>query len=239
MSARAGLLRRLDGALRPLALMLLAVSTLPGRAACGPVPPSGGDVARDPGAPAGRLMPAGEMSSPRAAHTATLLPDGRVLVAGGCTADSCETGDDSATVEIYDPATGSFARSGRLAAPRSGHTATLLAGGQVLLAGGWAGPDPTASAEIWDPSARTSRPIAPMAARRGGHTATLLRDGTVLIAGGSDHARHLCDAERGDLRSGHGEIRADRKHGPRAAQARRGRAARRSGRGKQWRRRCR
>jgi hypothetical protein len=80
------------------------------------------------------------MAEARTYHTATLLPSGKVLVAGG--------GDENSTAEFYDPATGSFSTTGGMEIGRSGHTATLLPNGSVLVAGGgiFAG---LASAELY------------------------------------------------------------------------------------------
>ena len=80
------------------------------------------------------------MAEARTYHTATLLPSGKVLVAGG--------GDENSTAEVYDPATGSFSITGGMEIGRSGHTATLLPNGSVLVAGGgiFAG---LASAELY------------------------------------------------------------------------------------------
>jgi hypothetical protein len=67
------------------------------------------------------------MTTPRSEHTATLLPNGKVLIAGG-------SGNSSA--ELYDPSTGIFAATGSMTAARIGHAATLLPDGRVLMAGG-------------------------------------------------------------------------------------------------------
>jgi hypothetical protein len=83
------------------------------------------------------------MSVGRWAHTETLLLDGRVLITGGDYG-----GDDLATAEIYDPATGRFSPTGSMTVGRSSHTAALLDDGRVLIEGG--GPDGT-SAEIYWP----------------------------------------------------------------------------------------
>ena len=76
----------------------------------------------------GSFSVTGSMAEARSLHTATLLPSGKVLVAGG--------GDDNSTAEVYDPATGSFSITGGMEIGRSGHTATLLPNGSVLVAGG-------------------------------------------------------------------------------------------------------
>ncbi len=88
----------------------------------------------------GSFSVTGSMAEARTYHTATLLPSGKVLVAGG--------GDENSTAEVYDPATGSFSITGGMEIGRSGHTATLLPNGSVLVAGGgiFAG---LASAELY------------------------------------------------------------------------------------------
>jgi hypothetical protein len=111
------------------------------------------------------------MTTPRSFHTATLLGNGKVLVAGSGTAD------------LYDPNTGTFSLTLSMIASRSRHTATLLLDGKVLLAGG----DLLDTAELYDPNTGigTFSPTGSMMTRRGSHTATLLLDGKVLVAGGS------------------------------------------------------
>ena len=119
-------------------------------------------------------------------ETATLLPDGRVLIVGSACGD-CWLEHE----ELYDPVTGTFKVTGK---PHtfglgsdiwSGHTATLLPNGKVLLAGGASEDFGTFSiAELYDPLADTFTTTANMSMARAGHTATLLPDGTVLVAGG-------------------------------------------------------
>src|SRR5215472_4673730 len=83
----------------------------------------------------------GSLSTPRYYHTATLLSDGRVLVIGGAT-NGPQTFPDPGTpsVEVYDPATGTWTVNGSLIGQRLLHTATLLSNGTLVVAGGW--PDP-------------------------------------------------------------------------------------------------
>jgi uncharacterized delta-60 repeat protein len=124
----------------------------------------------------------GPLKKARSAHTATLLRDGRVLVAGG--ASSTEYPTD---VELYDPATGTWTQaSNSMATARSYHTATLLTDGTVLVAGGAFGTY-TASAEVYDSATGTWVPTGnSMSSGRAYHTATLLTNGKVLVAGGYD-----------------------------------------------------
>lgn len=135
----------------------------------------------------GTFAPTGELTEPRWGQTATLLPDGRVLMTGGSQfADASPVA--LASAELYDPARGTFAPTGDLTVPRWGHTATLLRDGRVLIVGGTQRPEAgltaVASAEIYDPANGTSTPTGDLTVPRLGHTATLLPDGRVLVAGG-------------------------------------------------------
>ena len=131
------------------------------------------------------------MTATRAAHTATLLPNGNVLIAGGFAGDE----NSLASAEVFDPTTSTFSSAGNMSATRAGHTATLLPNGKVLIAGGYNGSYLT-SAELYDPSARTFTPTGRMVTARSGHVATLLRNGTVLFAGGTGVGwTFLADAE--------------------------------------------
>jgi hypothetical protein len=124
------------------------------------------------------------MASASEAHTATLMQNGKVLIAGG----SSEGGTDFASTQLYDPVTGTFTATVSMTAARSAHTATLLPSGKVLIAGGshYTGQyfQPLASAELYDPGAGTFAATDSMTAPRDGHTATLLQNGKVLIVGG-------------------------------------------------------
>jgi hypothetical protein len=116
------------------------------------------------------------MTAARAGHSATLLPDGRVLI----------TGSAGSIAEIYDPASGRFGSTGNMATPRSGHTATLLNSGKVLIAGGCGTNGVLASAELYDPSTGTFLPGGKMTTTRCRAKATLLPDGRVLIVPGEE-----------------------------------------------------
>ena len=132
---------------------------------------------------AGALSAGPPMLEPRSGHTATLLPDGKVLIAGGMRRNQ----DFYKSSELYDPSTGKFELSGDMAMARVGHAAVLLPSGKVLIAGGWIGHGCTDSAELYDPATRRFTPISKMTMRRGSPSATLLANGDVLIAGGADH----------------------------------------------------
>ena len=117
----------------------------------------------------------------RNVHTATLLPNGRVLVLGGSISGSITTG-----AAVYDPATDTWSSAANMPAPRYLHTATLLPDGKVLVLGGThTDPDDaTASAELYNPSTNTWSSAAAMPTRRSRHTATLLPNGKVLVVAG-------------------------------------------------------
>jgi TATA-box binding protein (TBP) (component of TFIID and TFIIIB) len=121
----------------------------------------------------------GEMGKGRAAHTATLLNDGRVLIVGGMKYG----GGSIAEAEIFDSSTMTFSMTGKLAAARAGHTATLLPNGKVLVAGGYNG-GYLQTSEIYDPKTGQFEPGPQLTLPRSEHTATILPDGTVLLVGG-------------------------------------------------------
>ena len=138
----------------------------------------------------GTWVPTGSMLQARSGHTATLLANGKVLVAGGSDAD----GNWLASAELYDPAaappTSPWSSGGNMVETRSGHTATLLSDGRVLLTGAAYGRETAlASAELYDPYTGEFTSAGSMAERRGGHTATLLSNGKVLVAGGLNNVK--------------------------------------------------
>jgi hypothetical protein len=128
---------------------------------------------------------AGVMTTAREWHTASLLPNGKVLVTGGL--DS--TGKAIATAELYDPTNQSFTLTkGSLETARAFQTATLLKDGTVLVTGGTDGTSSLATAELYDPTTGVFSSTGNMANARQSHMATLLNDGTVLVTGGTNGA---------------------------------------------------
>lgn len=147
------------------------------------------------------------MLEPRSGHSATLLPDGRVLIAGGMRKNQ----HFYRSAELFDPATGKFQPTGEMHEGRVGQAAVLLPSGMVLIAGGWVGHGGTSSAELYDPSNGKFAAISSMKSRRGRPSATLLTNGDVLIAGGEEndnealasaeifHAKSLSFQETGSM----------------------------------------
>ncbi|WP_224364163.1 Kelch repeat-containing protein [Hyalangium versicolor] len=145
----------------------------------------------------GSWSAAGSMIAPRFQHTTTLLPNGKVLIAGG------RGSAYLAAAEVYDPATSTWSATGSMTTPRLLHTATLLPNGKVLVAGGYTGSIYTAAAEVYDPVTGTWSATGSMVAPRYVHTATLLPNGTVLVSGGyNGTSSYLRTAEVYDPASG-------------------------------------
>jgi hypothetical protein len=137
----------------------------------------------------------------RSGHTATLLKNGQVLVAGGLGGAAGSSSSTLASAELYSPQSNSFAAvggavtcpgaAGCMIAPRQLHSATRLLDGRVLIVGGTSdGSTPLGSAEIYDPAAGTFAATGALGTPRFSHTSTLLKNGDVLIAGGLGAAQN-------------------------------------------------
>jgi len=148
----------------------------------------------------GQFTPTGNMLDRRWKHTATLLDDGKVLIAGGDGDGFCTI----ATTELFDPVTGTFSATGSLLSPdgRVGHTATLLGTKEVLIAGGSNGCAPDAAddppwdplfVELYEPASGNFQEGGNMSTTRIGHAAILLADGKVLIFGGIPDVQNLLE----------------------------------------------
>ncbi|MGC1482703.1 MAG: kelch repeat-containing protein [Candidatus Acidiferrum sp.] len=130
----------------------------------------------------------------RASHSSTLLPNGKVLIAGGFAGSGGES-NPYTTAELYDPSSGTFEPAASMSIGRSGHTATLLKNGKVLIASGWTGRyHVRGSAEIYDPATNGFTSTGNLIVERAGNTATLLADGRVLIAGGVDREENALNS---------------------------------------------
>jgi hypothetical protein len=202
-----------------------AVRLLDGRILIsGGVRPSG--VPSDTGGPTTRhcelydpatntFAPTGQMAIGRSGHGLTLLPDGRVLASGGLGdwtnagpnfLARCRTGTN--TTELWDPATGQWTPGPTMASARSGHTATVLRDGRVLLVGGMDGsvtvthsagqthdvPTFTTSCELFTPSTNSLSAAAPIGQARGFHGAGVLGNGRVLVTGGAARIGQFTEA---------------------------------------------
>ena len=135
----------------------------------------------------GTFTPTGSMNVGHNFHTATLLDNGKVLIAGGITDNNAAI----PTAELYDPATGTFSLTGNMNSGRYHHTATLLQNGTVLMASGVT----TITAEIYDPSTGTFSPTGSMNELHESGAAVLLNDGKVLVAGGLNSTGYTATSE--------------------------------------------
>lgn len=141
----------------------------------------------------GTFVSTGSMSVPRTNFSATALPNGKVLVAGGQ-----EPGHILDTAEIYDPTAGTFNVTGNMNIARANHQATLLQNGKILITGGttvFQVAQNTVSAELYDPATNIFTIIPNMKSARAGHRAILLQNGKVLITGGTPNYPSVETAE--------------------------------------------
>jgi len=120
----------------------------------------------------------GNISTPRTNHTATLLLNQKVLVAGGDGSNGY-----LASAELYDPATGTWSPTGSMSTPRQEHTATLLSDGIVLVVGGDSSETYLRPAQLYDPRTGSWSVTSSMPLSSGFHTLTLLSNGKVLATG--------------------------------------------------------
>ena len=140
----------------------------------------------------------GALAIARYGATASLLPDGKVLVAGGSSGTDVGPGDLN-SAEIYNPATGTFTATGTMIEGTTLQTATVLKDGRVLIVGGEGVGSGSATAEIYDPSTGQFSATGSMPEGREGHTATLLRDGRVLVVGGDEGYAGGSGQNQGDM----------------------------------------
>jgi hypothetical protein len=135
----------------------------------------------------GMFTPTGSLNIGRFGHSATLLPDDRVMVLGGTTTEDIGPSPQVQTAEVYDPGTGKFRFLGYTALGRGLRAITLLNNGRYLLAGGYNQNDsPTETTEFFYTVARASAPGPDMNDWRIRATAVKLNNGEVLIVGGNN-----------------------------------------------------
>jgi hypothetical protein len=148
----------------------------------------------------GVFLQSGDMKDSRADHTATILPDGKVLFAGGYSSSTYVEDVILDSSEVYDPSDRSFHETGKMTSARSEASATQLPDGRVLITGGfdqgrYVGLGgiprvPISTTEIFDTKSNLFTASSPMLTARYAHSSVLLDNGKVLIAGGS------CQPER-------------------------------------------
>lgn len=157
------------------------------------------NAGKRPSLPTGHLTPGHDMTSARGGHTATILPNFKVFIAGG----KNERGSILASTEVYDPTTETFSPGTKMSIPREGHAAASLADGKILIAGGATrGGIPLSSCEVYDYETEKFTTRGSMHARRVRPTAIVLRDGRVLLIGGQNGSQPLDSAETYDLLTG-------------------------------------
>ncbi len=143
----------------------------------------------------------GSMLQQRTGFTATLLPNGKVLIAGGQVGGAATL---FGSAELFDPSTNSFLTTGSMTVLRGGHTATLQASGKVLIAGGGNTSGPVTSAELYDPVSGTFSATGDLRRARFSSVAVLLMNGKVLVLGGAQRSAELYDPASGSFSSSGG-----------------------------------
>lgn len=141
------------------------------------------------------------MIVPRYGHTASLLPDGRVLVAGGVMTNDGGEAIAVASTELFDPITHSWSQGPSLATARTGHSATVLSDGSVLVVGGRGATGEVAQAERLSNLLSGWQPAGGSRQARGGHSATLAPSGVVVVAGGFSQNEAISSVEYFDPRT--------------------------------------
>ncbi len=132
-----------------------------------------------------RFSAAASLSTARVAHAGVTLYGGKVLVAGGGNLSVTSPAEYLSSAELYDPASNSWRAAGEMTTPRANHTATLLADGRILVAGGLNSVGRgIAGAEIYSPATNSWSPAGAMREARYHHTATILPNRKVLVTGG-------------------------------------------------------
>ena len=139
----------------------------------------------------------GSLTAAREHHTATLLPNGKVLVAGGS-----NSAGYLASAELYNPTTGAWSATGSMTGERAGHTAILLSNGKILVIGGFDNQHDLASAELYDPTTGTWSTAGSLITQHYHPTATLLPNGKVLVPNGVVDAIYFASAELYDPTTG-------------------------------------
>jgi N-acetylneuraminic acid mutarotase len=129
--------------------------------------------------------PTGNMTYPRVFHTASVLPNGNVLVAGGMNIHVESNVTFILSAELYDPVTGNWTLTGNITHPRAQHTSSVLPNGAVLVIGGEDDTSNiTSSVELYDPLTGDWTSVHDMIYPRVAHTASVLLNGTLLVVGG-------------------------------------------------------
>jgi hypothetical protein len=164
----------------------------------------------------GPFTPAAPMNEARVLHACAVLPDGRVLVAGGVTNVLFVAGLPLRSAEVYDPGADAWRPTGSMATARFFHTMTTLGDGTVLVAGGTRDPldlrgAALATAERYDPATGTFASVGSMTEPRLQHTATRLSDGRALIVGGRAATAELFDPVSQQFRRTAGSMRSVRR----------------------------